>query len=120
VYTLQDAKIRSAEQMLNTLRKLCGFVPMFILPLMDHPGNYGNEHRTWLCVSQTNLFNNKFYRCIQICKFVIVIISAHITDTNTHAISLIIRLVRVYTRMHFYKLLFIQNGSNEGSVRTNT
>ncbi|KAL4120141.1 hypothetical protein QTP88_012875 [Uroleucon formosanum] len=48
--TVEDAKIRSAEQMLNTLRKLCGFVPMFTLPLMNHPGNYGNEHRTWLCL----------------------------------------------------------------------
>ncbi|CAI6347374.1 unnamed protein product [Macrosiphum euphorbiae] len=48
--TVEEAKTRSAEQMLNTLRRLCGFVPMLNLPLMDHPGNYGNEHRMCLCL----------------------------------------------------------------------
>ncbi|XP_060863323.1 uncharacterized protein LOC132939911 [Metopolophium dirhodum] len=48
--TVEDAKTRSAEKMLNTLRKLCGFVQMFKLPLMDHLGNYGNEHRMCLCL----------------------------------------------------------------------
>lgn len=57
---LQDAKTRSAEQMLNTLRRLCGFAPTFKLPYMGDPENDGNGHRMWLCVSQTNLFN--YYR----------------------------------------------------------
>lgn len=72
---LQDAKTRSAEQMLNTLQKLCGFIPTFKLPPMSDPGNDGIGHKMWLCVSQTNLFD---YHCIQICTFVTVIINVRI------------------------------------------
>ncbi|XP_025200842.1 uncharacterized protein LOC112598544 [Melanaphis sacchari] len=60
--TLENAKMRSAEQMIYTLKKICGFVLEFKLPVVGNPGNDRNDHHMWLCLPIDDQYKIKLIR----------------------------------------------------------
>ncbi|KAE9545056.1 hypothetical protein AGLY_000599 [Aphis glycines] len=60
--TLEAAKINSAERMIYTLKKLCGFVPEFKLPNVNNPENDRNDRQLWMCLPIDDQYKIKLIR----------------------------------------------------------
>ncbi|KAF0764884.1 Uncharacterized protein FWK35_00015179 [Aphis craccivora] len=60
--TLEAAKMNSAEKMIYTLKKLCGFVPELKLPNVNNPENDRNDRVLWMCLPINDQYKIKLIK----------------------------------------------------------